>query len=141
MKKNSKQKKWGRTSIGWSRSVRFLVSDDTRTVISTILKLDQYAFNRRFLDFWHYHVILHRISFNLNQSDGTSDKSGILGLGRPFASFRNFVSSKKISFDITKIKIDNFEEFKNSFDWKLADLRDRYLFKGGKNVSPFISAR
>ena len=35
----------------------------------------------------------------------------------------------------------NFEKFKNSFDWKLADLRDSYLFKGGKSVSPFVSTR
>ena len=68
-------------------SIKFWISDDTRTGISAILKRDQYAFNFRFKDFWWYHVILHRFSFNLDQSDKKSDQPGILGPPRPFSKF------------------------------------------------------
>ena len=69
---------------------RFLVSDDTRTGISTILKRKQYAFNFRFKGFWWYHVILHRLNFNLKQSDKKSDQPGIQGPPRPFTFSMNF---------------------------------------------------
>ena len=94
-------KKWSRTFFDWSRSVRFWVSDDTRTGISTILKRDQYTFNFRFKDFWRYHVILHRFYFNLKQSDKKSDQPGILGPGRPFENCIN--SSTVVYANIAEI--------------------------------------
>ena len=89
---------------------QFLVSDDTRTGISTILKRDQYTFNFRFKDFWRYHVILRRFYFNLNQSDKKSDQPGILGPGRPFEVFI-MKFSKKWRYEFFYITYDDSSDF------------------------------